>query len=68
VDFVRHWVERAELTKKKLISLIGISPGKYYGWGRRYGTVRVKGSDPIVFGTFFAKPKHSEGKGVSEGK
>jgi len=37
VDFVKRWRERTGLTARFLLHEIGLSPGKYHDWLRRYG-------------------------------
>ena len=37
VDFVGHWSERAELSAKRLLGWIELSPRKYHRWQGRYG-------------------------------
>ena len=39
VDFVRHWNERTGHSIKSLLSQIGLRPGRYHDWRRRYGKV-----------------------------
>ena len=37
VDFLGHWSQRAELTYKRLLGWIELSPRKYHRWRERYG-------------------------------
>ena len=37
VGFVKQWREKTGLTAKLLLGEIGLSPGKYHDWVRRYG-------------------------------
>lgn len=37
IDFVARWSKLTELPAKRLVAWIGISPSKYFDWGRRYG-------------------------------
>ena len=39
MDFVSHWAARTELSTRRFIGWLGISPGKYYSWRERYGQV-----------------------------
>ena len=37
VDYIGYWSERADIPRKRLTRLLGISRSKYYRWRRRYG-------------------------------
>jgi transposase InsO family protein len=37
VDYIGHWVSRAELPAARLINWLGISSSKFYDWRQRYG-------------------------------
>jgi len=39
VDFVRGWSERTEITAKRMVTWMGITPSKYHDWKQRYGRV-----------------------------
>lgn len=39
MDYVRYWSERTQLSKGRLIHLIGVSRSKFYDWQQRYGKV-----------------------------
>lgn len=37
VDYVNHWTERAEISKKQLLGWIGLYESTFYQWVRSYG-------------------------------
>ena len=37
VDYVKHWTERTELPKTKLVGWLGVGTSKFYQWQDRYG-------------------------------
>jgi transposase InsO family protein len=37
VDYVKHWTERTELSKTRLIGWLGVGNSKFYQWQDRYG-------------------------------
>ena len=37
VDYVKHWSERAELPRKRLVGWLGVGASKFYQWQDRYG-------------------------------
>ena len=37
VDFVRSWSELTEIPASRFIEWIGVQPGKFYDWRKRYG-------------------------------
>lgn len=40
VDYVQHWIERAELPAKRLLRWMGLGTSKFYQWRSRYGKVQ----------------------------
>jgi len=39
VDYIRHWSDRTELPKTKLLEWLGLASSKFYDWSKRYGKV-----------------------------
>jgi len=39
VDYIRHWSDRTELPKTKLLGWLGLAASKFYDWAKRYGKV-----------------------------
>jgi putative transposase len=39
VDFVNHWIERAELPAQRLLAWLALGTSKFYEWRKRYGQV-----------------------------
>ena len=39
MDFVRRWSEKTEIVAGQFIRWLGIAPGKFYSWRKRYGCV-----------------------------
>ena len=39
IDYIRYWLERAEVPADRLVAWVGIAPSKYHEWRRRYGRV-----------------------------
>jgi len=37
VDYVKHWSERTELPRKRLVGWLGVGASKFYQWQDRYG-------------------------------
>ena len=37
VDYVKHWSQRTELAKTRLIGWLGLGTSKFYQWQERYG-------------------------------
>lgn len=37
VDFVTHWAKKTERPLRVLLGWLGLHPGKFYGWQKRYG-------------------------------
>lgn len=38
-DYVRSWAEKAEVTQRKIVAWIGITPSKFQDWQKRFGQV-----------------------------
>jgi hypothetical protein len=37
VDYVKHWSQRTELAKTRLVGWLGVGTSKFYQWQERYG-------------------------------
>jgi putative transposase len=37
VDYINHWTTRTEISKRRMLMVLGLNPGKFYDWVKRYG-------------------------------